>query len=604
MTADDLGGFDAVAPPRRDLERPARRPQPGDDVRDQPPARRRSSPRDAKAAGVERFVFSSSCSLYGAAGRRRSSTRRPRSTRSRRTARSKVLAEHDLRELADDALQPDVPAQRDRVRRLAAAARRPRRQQPAGYAVTTGRVLIKSDGTPWRPLVHIEDISRAFLAALEAPRELVHDEAFNVGRTEENFRIREVAAIVEEVVPGQPRRVRARAAGPTCGTTASTATKLARDAARRSGRGGRCGAGSRSCMRRSTRQRLTLEEFTSGALPAHPAREGAAGRGRARRRPAPAGPRACRRADGATLPLLRRHGGSRSSCRSATCRSRTRCCGPTSSTSPSRATRSTSPFCPDCSLVQILAEVPPERALRRQLPLLLVVLGRAAARTRASTRSSSSRRAGSGPAASWSRSPRTTAICCATSSRPACRCSASTRRRAGRRGRGGGVPTLREFFGSELARRLRAEGRRADVIVANNVLAHTPDPDEPRRGHGDPARRRRHRDDREHYVARPGRQPRVRHDLPRALLVLLVHGRRRARCGGTGSRCNDVEHFPALQGGTLRWSARPRAAPDGSVARASSTRSGERPDAAGVLPPLRRARRRAPDRPARAARAR
>src|SRR5918996_921363 len=72
----------------------------------------------------------------------------------------------------------------------------------ARYAFTTGEALIKSDGMPWRPLVHIEDISRAFVALLHAPREVVHDEAFNVGQTSENYRVRDVAAIVEEVVPG------------------------------------------------------------------------------------------------------------------------------------------------------------------------------------------------------------------------------------------------------------------------------------------------------------------------------------------------------------------------------------------------------------------
>jgi nucleoside-diphosphate-sugar epimerase len=71
-----------------------------------------------------------------------------------------------------------------------------------GYAVTQGRIHLMSDGTPWRPIVHIEDISRAFLAALEAPREAVHDQAFNIGRTAENYRIRELAEIVAETVPG------------------------------------------------------------------------------------------------------------------------------------------------------------------------------------------------------------------------------------------------------------------------------------------------------------------------------------------------------------------------------------------------------------------
>jgi nucleoside-diphosphate-sugar epimerase len=72
----------------------------------------------------------------------------------------------------------------------------------SAYAFTTGQVLIKSDGSPWRPLVHIEDISRAFLAVLEAPRDLVHNVAFNVGHTDENYRVREVAAIVEEIFAG------------------------------------------------------------------------------------------------------------------------------------------------------------------------------------------------------------------------------------------------------------------------------------------------------------------------------------------------------------------------------------------------------------------
>jgi len=71
-----------------------------------------------------------------------------------------------------------------------------------GYAVTTGEIFIQSDGTPWRPLVHVEDISNAFLAALEAPRDLIHNRAFNVGRTQENYQIRQLADMVKEIVPG------------------------------------------------------------------------------------------------------------------------------------------------------------------------------------------------------------------------------------------------------------------------------------------------------------------------------------------------------------------------------------------------------------------
>ncbi|NOX28950.1 MAG: NAD(P)-dependent oxidoreductase, partial [Actinobacteria bacterium] len=70
-----------------------------------------------------------------------------------------------------------------------------------GFAYTTGKVFLKSDGTSWRPLVHIEDISRAFLALMEAPRDVVHNEPFNVGMTTENYQIRDVAKMVEEIVP-------------------------------------------------------------------------------------------------------------------------------------------------------------------------------------------------------------------------------------------------------------------------------------------------------------------------------------------------------------------------------------------------------------------
>jgi nucleoside-diphosphate-sugar epimerase len=157
--------------------------------------------RAAKQAGVRRFLFSSSCSLYGAAGDEfldEGADWNPVTP----YGRSKLLGEQDLRDLADDSFSPTY------LRSATAYGVSPRLRGDlvlnnlVGLAHTTGEVLIKSDGTPWRPLVHIEDIARAFLAVLEAPVELVHDEAFNVGRTDENFRVRELAELVEEIVPG------------------------------------------------------------------------------------------------------------------------------------------------------------------------------------------------------------------------------------------------------------------------------------------------------------------------------------------------------------------------------------------------------------------
>ncbi len=154
----------------------------------------------AKQAGVSRFLFSSSCSLYGASGGDyvdESAELSPITA----YGHSKRLVEEDVSALADDDFSPVF------LRNATAYGVSPRLRTDlvvnnlTGIACLNGEVLLTSDGTAWRPLVHVEDISRAFIACLEAPREIIHNQSFNIGSTTENYQIREVAETVQGVIP-------------------------------------------------------------------------------------------------------------------------------------------------------------------------------------------------------------------------------------------------------------------------------------------------------------------------------------------------------------------------------------------------------------------
>ena len=154
----------------------------------------------AKELGVKRFLFASSCSMYGAAGDdilNETASFNPVTT----YAESKVNSERDLSLLADENFSPTF------LRNATAYGVSPRIRfdvvvnNLTAWAYTTGKILMKSDGTPWRPLVHIEDISRAFMTLMTAPIEKVHDQAFNIGINSENYQVWQVADFVGKTVP-------------------------------------------------------------------------------------------------------------------------------------------------------------------------------------------------------------------------------------------------------------------------------------------------------------------------------------------------------------------------------------------------------------------
>lgn len=200
VTAADLEGFDAIAHLAALSNDPLGNLNPSItyDINEHASV---TLAKAAKEAGVPRFLYSSSCSVYGAASPEDFLDETAAFNPVTAYGKSKVQAEAGIKPLAGDGFSPTY------MRNATVYGLSPQLRADlvvnnlVGYAFTTGEVLIKSDGTPWRPLVHVEDVCRAFVAVMEAPIETVHDQAFNVGQDRENYQVRDVATFVESTVP-------------------------------------------------------------------------------------------------------------------------------------------------------------------------------------------------------------------------------------------------------------------------------------------------------------------------------------------------------------------------------------------------------------------
>jgi SAM-dependent methyltransferase len=411
---------------------------------------------------------------------------------------SKVLVERALTQLAGDGFSPIC------LRNATAFGASPRLRfdlvlnNLTAWAFTSGQVMMKSDGSPWRPLVHVEDIARAFVAVLEAPIERVHNEAFNVGSSRENYRIRDLAAVVHDLVPGS-RVSFAEGASPDKRNYRINCDKFARAFPQFTPRWS-ARAGAEELLASFRELGLQLEDFegprykriahiqqliTAGVLSESlRAISPAAG-------PAPRSPTAI-----VTRPSRRDRNGSPESfegrCRAASCRG----CGARGLEaildlgmmpladgllSPVDLLQAEPRFslelalCPRCSLVQILETVPPEVLFGADYPYFSSFSDHLLAHSRANALELIRAR-GLGA--------ESLVIEVASNDGYLLRNFVE----AGvpvlgidpapgpvRAAQAIGVPTLEAFFTRQLAAELAAESRQADVVIGNNVLAHVPD---------------------------------------------------------------------------------------------------------------------------------